>query len=149
MSEPCCYVHQRIRRSPDVRRRRVYLWTPRRGHWNAIACSGKWSSWNRTSGNVQPLRAGPWHRAAAGYASSLKVQTTPVHFYTRRFRKFEEYANMELNRVVFETVMFLVHWIQHKNIIASRWEKLNFFSSFVFDTIESGHGCLLKYLPSL
>jgi len=52
MSEPCCYVHQRIRRSPDVRRRRVCLWTPRRGHWNAIACSGMWSSLSRTWGKA-------------------------------------------------------------------------------------------------
>ena len=53
----------------------MYLWTHRRGHWNAIVCSGKWSSWSLTSGNVMSAWARPWHPSAAGCASSLKEQT--------------------------------------------------------------------------
>jgi hypothetical protein len=74
-SAPGRYVHRRIRLPPDVRRRRVYLSTHRRGHWNAIVCSGKWSNWSLTSGNVTLAWARPWHPSAVGCASSLEEQS--------------------------------------------------------------------------
>lgn len=87
MSEPCCYVHQRIRRSPDVRRRRVYLWKPRRVHWNAIACSGMWSSLSRTSDNAQSLWAVLWHPNAVACASNLQEQNHTGTFLHEKLQK--------------------------------------------------------------